>query len=268
MASKRCRNPRADPGAAGGDRAVGQDDPRIGERCATMARAQPAFHEAIGVGRQDHLTAAGAQAAGDRVDLGSQRCARLPGPAPDEPEGRRRRPGAPQRRCRRSSGHRPRRRAVARDSPGAAAPPASPATPSASSRAGTTTSTLGQSLTLGRPRAGPQHPARDQQQQPEVGHDQREQDGEARRHPEGHASTTADNGAAPHAGLRPRGGRPACRPVIPSSSVRVGFLTHLLWDRYGPFWTTLTRAAGSEVVLPVPAAVVARLADPRVACGA
>lgn len=46
--------------------------------------------------------------------------------------------------------------------------------------------------------------------------------------------------------------------------MRVGFLTHLLWDRYGPFWTTLTRAAGAEVVLPSAAEVVARLADPRV----
>jgi hypothetical protein len=47
--------------------------------------------------------------------------------------------------------------------------------------------------------------------------------------------------------------------------VQVGFLTHLLWDRYGPFWTTLTRAAGAEVVLPSPDAVIERLTDPRVA---
>jgi hypothetical protein len=53
--------------------------------------------------------------------------------------------------------------------------------------------------------------------------------------------------------------------VLPSTVVRVGFLTHLLWDRYGPFWTTLTLAAGAEVVLPEPDDVVARLADPRVA---
>ena len=53
--------------------------------------------------------------------------------------------------------------------------------------------------------------------------------------------------------------------MLPSTVVRVGFLTHLLWDRYGPFWTTLTSAAGSEVVLPQPDDVVARLADPRVA---
>jgi len=62
-----------------------------------------------------------------------------------------------------------------------------------------------------------------------------------------------------------RGRRLLARPVLPSTVVRVGFLTHLLWDRYGPFWTTLTLAAGSEVVLPEPDEVVARLADPRVA---
>jgi len=53
--------------------------------------------------------------------------------------------------------------------------------------------------------------------------------------------------------------------VLPSTVVRVGFLTHLLWDRYGPFWTTLTEAVGSAAVLPEADAVVARLADPRVA---
>jgi len=53
--------------------------------------------------------------------------------------------------------------------------------------------------------------------------------------------------------------------VLPSTVVRVGFLTHLLWDRYGPFWTTLTRAAGADVVLPSPDAVIERLTDPRVA---
>jgi hypothetical protein len=53
--------------------------------------------------------------------------------------------------------------------------------------------------------------------------------------------------------------------VLPSEVVQVGFLTHLLWDRYGPFWTTLTRAAGAEVVLPSPDAVIERLTDPRVA---
>jgi hypothetical protein len=46
--------------------------------------------------------------------------------------------------------------------------------------------------------------------------------------------------------------------------VRVGFLTHLLWDRYGPFWATLASAAGAEVVFADPGEVVARLGDPRV----
>jgi hypothetical protein len=46
--------------------------------------------------------------------------------------------------------------------------------------------------------------------------------------------------------------------------VRVGFLTHLLWDRYGPFWSTLARAAGAEVVVAGPDEVVERLGDPRV----
>jgi hypothetical protein len=46
--------------------------------------------------------------------------------------------------------------------------------------------------------------------------------------------------------------------------VRVGFLTHLLWDRYGPFWSTLTRAVGAEVVFAEAEAVVDRLTDERV----
>ncbi len=47
--------------------------------------------------------------------------------------------------------------------------------------------------------------------------------------------------------------------------VRVGFLTHLLWDRYGPFWASMVRAAGVEVLLPEADAVLERLTDPRVA---
>ncbi|MDF1524428.1 MAG: hypothetical protein P1P87_16625 [Trueperaceae bacterium] len=47
--------------------------------------------------------------------------------------------------------------------------------------------------------------------------------------------------------------------------MRVGFLTHLLWDRYGPFWVGLARAGGAEVVRPDLEAVLARLTDPRVA---
>jgi hypothetical protein len=46
--------------------------------------------------------------------------------------------------------------------------------------------------------------------------------------------------------------------------VRVGFLTHLMWDRYGPFWSAVVRAAGAEVVRPDAEAVVQRLTDPRV----
>jgi hypothetical protein len=46
--------------------------------------------------------------------------------------------------------------------------------------------------------------------------------------------------------------------------VRVGFLTHLLWDRYGPFWETLVRSVGAEVVHADRNEVVARLADARV----
>jgi hypothetical protein len=53
--------------------------------------------------------------------------------------------------------------------------------------------------------------------------------------------------------------------VLRSNVVRVGFLTHLLWDRYGPFWAGLARAAGAEVVRPEREAIVARLTDPRVA---
>ena len=71
-------------------------------------------------------------------------------------------------------------------------------------------------------------------------------------------------GAAGAPGAR-RGRARDVPAVLPSTVVRVGFLTHLLWDRYGPFWATLARAAGAEVVLPAPADVVARLTDPRVA---
>ncbi len=46
--------------------------------------------------------------------------------------------------------------------------------------------------------------------------------------------------------------------------VRVGFLTHLMWDRYGPFWASMVLAAGAEVVRPDPDAVLERLTDPRV----
>jgi hypothetical protein len=44
--------------------------------------------------------------------------------------------------------------------------------------------------------------------------------------------------------------------------VRVGFLHHLLFDRYGPWWTSLVRAAGAEVVLADPEAILAYAGDP------
>lgn len=47
--------------------------------------------------------------------------------------------------------------------------------------------------------------------------------------------------------------------------MRVGFLHHLLWERYGEFWVTLTRAVGAEVVLPDPERVAASLSDDRIA---
>jgi hypothetical protein len=46
--------------------------------------------------------------------------------------------------------------------------------------------------------------------------------------------------------------------------MRVGFVTRLLWDRYGPFWLRLLEAAGAEVALPDAERVAGALADPRV----
>lgn len=46
-------------------------------------------------------------------------------------------------------------------------------------------------------------------------------------------------------------------------AMRVGFLTRLLWDRYGPFWSDLLRAAGADVTLPDPELVRRALEDPR-----
>lgn len=53
--------------------------------------------------------------------------------------------------------------------------------------------------------------------------------------------------------------------MLPSEAVRVGFLTHLLWDRYGRFWAALAADVGAEVVRPTADAVLERLADRRVA---
>lgn len=38
--------------------------------------------------------------------------------------------------------------------------------------------------------------------------------------------------------------------MLNSQAVRVGFVTQLLWHRYGPFWRQLAEAAGAEVVFP------------------
>lgn len=53
--------------------------------------------------------------------------------------------------------------------------------------------------------------------------------------------------------------------MLRSVLVRVGFVTHLLWDRYGPFWTALARSVEAEAVVAEPDAVLDRLTDPRVA---
>jgi hypothetical protein len=47
--------------------------------------------------------------------------------------------------------------------------------------------------------------------------------------------------------------------------VRVGFVTPLLWERFGPPWVGALRDLGAEVVLPEGEAVVAALGDRRVA---
>lgn len=43
--------------------------------------------------------------------------------------------------------------------------------------------------------------------------------------------------------------------MLGSPVVRVGFVTQLMWDRYGQFWSDLVAGAGADVVLPDPAAV-------------
>ena len=45
--------------------------------------------------------------------------------------------------------------------------------------------------------------------------------------------------------------------------MRIGFVTRLLWDRYGRFWLRLLEAAGAEVSLPDPERVSALSADRR-----
>jgi len=49
--------------------------------------------------------------------------------------------------------------------------------------------------------------------------------------------------------------------VLHWQAVRVGFVNTVLWERYGPFWVELLRAAGAEVVLPSADDVVAAAAE-------
>lgn len=49
--------------------------------------------------------------------------------------------------------------------------------------------------------------------------------------------------------------------MLDSLAVRVGFVTQLLWSRYGHFWRDLVEAAGAEAVFATEAAVRAALTD-------
>ncbi len=49
--------------------------------------------------------------------------------------------------------------------------------------------------------------------------------------------------------------------MIDSAPVRVGFVTQLLFERYGAFWRGLVTGAGASVVLPTRAGVVAHVDD-------
>lgn len=53
--------------------------------------------------------------------------------------------------------------------------------------------------------------------------------------------------------------------MLDSPAVRIGFVTQLLWRRYGAFWWSLAEAAGAEPCLPAPAAVRAQVEAPAVA---
>lgn len=46
-------------------------------------------------------------------------------------------------------------------------------------------------------------------------------------------------------------------------TVHIGFVTQLLWDRYGPFWQKLFEDAGAEIVMPDPRRVRSLLSDAR-----
>jgi hypothetical protein len=51
--------------------------------------------------------------------------------------------------------------------------------------------------------------------------------------------------------------------VIAWRAVRVGFVTSLLWQRFGPPWAALIADIGAEVVLPSADEIVTALGDPR-----
>lgn len=51
--------------------------------------------------------------------------------------------------------------------------------------------------------------------------------------------------------------------MLDCAAMRVGFVTRLLWERYGPFWSGLLAAAAAEVALPDEDAVRDALEDPR-----
>ncbi len=53
--------------------------------------------------------------------------------------------------------------------------------------------------------------------------------------------------------------------MLDFAAVRVGFVTQLLWSRYGPLWMRLVRDAGADVRVAEPARVQEALAEPRVA---
>jgi len=51
--------------------------------------------------------------------------------------------------------------------------------------------------------------------------------------------------------------------VLDCRAMRIGFVTRLLWDRWGPFWSRLLHAAGAEIVAPDPARLEQASDDPR-----
>ena len=51
--------------------------------------------------------------------------------------------------------------------------------------------------------------------------------------------------------------------VIDSAAMRIGFITQLLWPRYGPFWERLISGAGLEVIYAEPEEVRQKLSDER-----